>query len=55
MADTPLIFIIPIIFAILCGIWVAAWGFSAVYLFSVGTIEPRPAPLTFVTTVVWAP
>mmetsp|Transcript_23391 Transcript_23391/g.23016 ORF Transcript_23391/g.23016 Transcript_23391/m.23016 type:complete len:111 (-) Transcript_23391:610-942(-) len=33
--------------------WIACWAFSAVYLFSVGTIEPRDAPLSFVTTVIW--
>lgn len=51
---TPTVFLIPPIFSILCGGWIACWAFSAVFLFSVGTIEPRPSPLSFVTTVVWS-
>jgi len=55
IGSTPQVFLVPIIFSILCGIWVAAWGFTAIYLFSIGDIQPRPAPLEFVTEVIWVP
>ena len=51
--NTPTILFIPVIFLVICGIWVASWTFTAVYIFSVGDIGPRDAPLTFVTTVKW--
>jgi len=55
IGSTPSVFLLPLVFSLLCGGWIAAWAFSAVFLFSVGEIEPRPAPLTFVTTIVWEP
>lgn len=45
---------VPIIFTIICGVWIVGWVFSAVYLFSVGTLEPRPAPLQFASTIAWS-
>ena len=36
--NTPTVLLLPIIFLLICGIWVAAWTFTAVYIFSVGDI-----------------
>lgn len=55
IGGTPSVFFIPIFFVLLVGGWIAGWAFSAVYLFSVGTIEPRASPLSFITTVIWEP
>lgn len=52
--NTPSVLLIPIIFLIFCVIWVAAWTFTAVYIFSVGDIKPRDDPLSFTTTVKWS-
>ena len=51
--NTPQILFLPLIFIIISLAWIAAWTFTAVYLFSVGNIEPRPDPLAFMTTVAW--
>jgi len=51
--NTPTVLLVPIIFLVICAAWIAAWVFTAVYIFSVGDIQPREAPLTFVTTVKW--
>lgn len=51
--NTPTVLTIPVIFLLICGIWVVAWTFTAVYIFSVGDIQPRDSPLSFVTTVKW--
>jgi hypothetical protein len=53
IGNTPQVFIVPIVFFFLCMIWVAAWCFSFVYLFSMGTIEPRDDPLSFLTAIKW--
>lgn len=52
--NTPTILFIPVIFLILCGLWIVAWVFTALYIFSVGEIGPREEPFTFVTTVKWS-
>jgi hypothetical protein len=54
IGDTPSIYLIPVVFLILCSGWIACWAFSFVFLFSIGTIEPRADPLSFLTTVVWS-
>lgn len=46
--------LVPIIFLILCAIWVCAWTVTAVYIFSVGDIKPRDDPFSFATTVKWS-
>jgi hypothetical protein len=45
IGSTPSVFFIPLFFVIFIGAWIAGWAFSAVYLFSVGEIKPRDAPL----------
>lgn len=53
--NVPQTLLMPLMFAVICMGWIAAWAFTAIYLFSIGNIEPRPAPLTFLTTVAWTP
>jgi len=36
--NTPTVLLVPIIFLTICAVWVAAWVFTAVYIFSVGDI-----------------
>jgi hypothetical protein len=50
---TPTVLLLPFIFFFLCIAWLVFWTFLAVYIMSVGTIEPRAAPFEFATTVVW--
>lgn len=50
---TPTILVLPIIFFALCLAWLIFWVFLAVFITSVGEIGPRPAPLQFITTVIW--
>lgn len=45
MGNTPSVYFIPIVFFLLATIWMAAWCFSFVFLFSVGTISQRDPPL----------
>jgi solute carrier family 44 protein 1 (choline transporter-like protein)/choline transporter-like protein 2/4/5 len=51
---TPTIFILPVIFFVLCIGWLIFWACLAVYIMSIGQIQPRPEPLQFATTVVWS-
>jgi len=51
MARTPTIILLPIIFMVLIVAWIVAWVFLAIWIMSVGTPQPRPAPLDFMTTV----
>jgi hypothetical protein len=50
---TPQVFLVPITFSILIGGFVTYWVYTAVYIFSVGNIGPRAAPLEFVTAMSW--
>lgn len=43
--NTWSVFLIPIIFVILAAAWILAWLLAAVFLFSVGDIVQREAPL----------
>jgi len=45
---------VPVIFMFICGAWIVAWVFTAIYIFSVGTLEPRPSPLQFASTIKWS-
>lgn len=42
--NTPQVLLLPPIFMIICIVWIGAWAITAVYLGSVGTIQPRAAP-----------
>lgn len=51
---TPTIILLPIVFMVLIVAWIVAWVFLAIWIMSVGTPQPRPAPADFLTTVVWS-
>ena len=51
--NTPSILLLPIIFLALCAGWIVFWVYTAVYVFSVGNIEPRESPFSFVSTIKW--
>ena len=46
------IFLLPMGAYIVCGLWLAAWFVSAVYIFSVGEPTPRPG-YEFITEIKW--
>jgi hypothetical protein len=45
IANTPTVFIVPVLFSVICAVWIAAWSVTALFLFSVGSLEPRDSPL----------
>jgi hypothetical protein len=51
---TPSVLLLPIIFTIICCVWIGGWVVSAVFLMSIGEIKPRPSPFQFASTVVWS-
>ena len=51
--NTWSLFLIPIVFTIIMAAFICYWVFIAAYIFSVGEIGPRDAPLQFLTTVKW--
>lgn len=42
--STPSVFLVPVLFVVFIGAFIAFWVFTAVYIFSVGDIQPRDAP-----------
>lgn len=51
---TPTILLLPLIFLILVASWIVGWTFLAIWIMSVGEVQPRPAPLEFLTEVKWS-
>lgn len=51
--NTWSLFLIPIFFIIIIGAFICYWVFTAAYIFSIGQIGPRDAPLQFLSTVKW--
>lgn len=47
------VFLIPIFFVIATAVWITAWLFTAVFIFSVGELTYRDAPFQFLSTVKW--
>lgn len=46
------IFALPAIATVVCTLWLALWFGSAIFVFSVGTPEPRPG-YPFITEIMW--
>jgi hypothetical protein len=52
VASNLRIFFLPMISYIVCGLWLAVWFISILYIFSVGEPSPRPG-YEFITEIKW--